>query len=275
MTAFDGWNDAAEAATIAAQHFINRWNHTPTAEIDAELFFDFTTTRPQIGFDNHNQRTLEWPTNRFQCCVVREAHRDLIVLLGIEPHLRWRTFCEQIIDVARHFNASQIITMGALVSDVPHNRPVQVYGSTNDDYLERQLATLVRSDYQGPTGIVGVLTTLCRQAGIPTTSLWATVPNYVSSVPSPKAALALVKKASKLLQVPVFATDLELASETYVHQINELVAEDEDTSNYVTNLEEAWDNGSLPRPAPIVELNDDPKTLLAEVEQYLKDGPDI
>ena len=271
ITAFEGWNDAGDAASIAARHFADRWKGTALAEIDAEHFYDFTTSRPLVRLDQQRRRSLTWPTNLFRSCVVRDGEQDVVVLLGLEPQLRWRTFCNQVIETAQMLEVSQVITLGALLADVPHSRPVEVYGASDDEKIRARL-DLAPSSYEGPTGIVGVLATQCREAGLPTASLWSAVPSYVPGAPSPKAGLALVQRVSELLGTSVFATDLELAAATYEHQVNELVAEDEETASYVADLEEAWDD-NIPFDADSdPDLNDDPETLLAEVEQFLRDN---
>lgn len=267
ITAFEGWNDAGDAASIAARHFTDKWKGKALAEIDAEHFYDFTTSRPLVHLDHQRRRSLSWPSNLFRSCVVGECERDVIVLLGLEPQLRWRTFCDQVIETARILGVSQVVTLGALLADVPHSRPVEVYGASDDESIQTQL-DLAPSSYEGPTGIVGVLATQCHSAGLPTVSLWSAVPSYVPGAPSPKAGLALVQRVSKLLGTSVFATDLEIAAATYERQVNELVAEDSDTADYVAELEEAWDGSS----EPDADLNDDPQTLLAEVEQFLRDN---
>lgn len=271
ITAFEGWNDAGDAASIAARHFADRWKGTALAEIDAEHFYDFTTSRPLVRLDQERRRSLTWPTNLFRSCVVRDGEQDVVVLLGLEPQLRWRTFCNQVIETARMLEVSQVITLGALLADVPHSRPVEVYGASDDEKIRARL-DLAPSSYEGPTGIVGVPATQCREAGLPTASLWSAVPSYVPGAPSPKAGLALVQRVSELLGTSVFATDLEIAAATYEHQVNELVAEDEETASYVADLEEAWD-GNVPFDTDAdPDLSDDPETLLAEVEQFLRDN---
>ena len=271
ITAFEGWNDAGDAASIAARHFADRWRSTALAEIDAEHFYDFTNSRPLLHLNEARQRSLTWPSNLFQSCVVRDSDRDIVVLLGIEPQLRWKTFCKQVIDTARTLEVSQVVTLGALLADVPHTRPVAVYGASDDDDFQERL-DLAPSTYEGPTGIVGVLATQCRDAGLPTASLWSAVPSYVPGAPSPKAGLALVQRVSVLLGTSVFATDLELAAETYERQVNELLAEDEETAGFVAELEEAWDEDKSLFTDSNPELTDDPETLLAEVERFLREN---
>lgn len=273
ITAFEGWNDAGDAASIAAAHLADRWDGTALAEIDAEFFYDFSTTRPLVQLDEDRQRSLTWPTNQFRACRVPGASRDAIVLLGLEPQLRWRTFCEQIIETARALEVSEIITLGALLADVPHSRPVEVYGASDDERLMAELE-LEPSSYEGPTGIVGVLATQCRDAEVPTASVWAAVPSYVPGAPSPKAGLALVERVCDVMGTSVYSTDLEIAAATYERQVDELVAEDDDTAGYVADLEEAWDDADEHGDDIEIdeELDDDPETLLAEVEQFLRDN---
>ncbi|MEZ5246438.1 MAG: PAC2 family protein [Acidimicrobiales bacterium] len=272
ITAFEGWNDAGDAASIAAAHLADRWDGTALAEIDAEHFYDFSTTRPLVQLDEDRQRSLVWPTNQFRACRVPGASRDAVVLLGLEPQLRWRTFCDQIIETARALDVSQIITLGSLLADVPHSRPVEVYGATDDATLMAELE-LEPSTYEGPTGIVGVLATQCRDAEIPTASVWAAVPSYVPGAPSPKAGLALVERVCEVIGTSIYCTDLEIAAATYERQVDQLVAEDDDTAAYVADLEDAWDDEDEHGEVEIdEELDDDPETLLAEVEQFLRDN---
>lgn len=271
IAAFEGWNDAGEAASMAAKHIIERWKAPQIAAIEPEHFYDFITTRPVVGFDVNHQRTLSWPSNSFYACVLDEGDRDIIIFLGVEPNLKWRSFCEQVIDAANVLDVSQVITLGSLLSDVLHNRPVEVYGASRDEQLQAKLK-LKPSDYQGPTGIVGVLATQCRDAGLSTVSLWSAVPSYVSATPSPKASLALVKEISAFLDISVFATDLELAAETYEREVAEFVAEDEDMTKFVNELEDEWERRGALDDNRLSELADDSEVLLAEVENYLREN---
>lgn len=259
---------------MAARQLGDRWDGTELAEVDAELFYDFSSTRPLVQLDDERRRSLTWPTNMFRACRVPGATRDAVVLLGLEPQLRWRTFCEQVIEAAQTIGVSQVITLGSLLADVPHSRPVEVYGSTDDPELMAEL-DLEPSSYEGPTGILGVLSAQCRAAGIPTASIWAAVPSYVPGAPSPKAALALVERACELLHTSIYTTDLEIAAATYERQVDQLVAEDDDTAGYVADLEEAYDAAEgieVLDDDDEEELDDDPATLLAEVEQFLRDN---
>ena len=257
VAAFAGWNDAGDAATWAVRHLHNRLVAEPFAEIDSEEFYDFTDTRPMVELDG-DTRVLNWPQNTFS--FVTES--NLVLVQGVEPQLKWRTFAEQIIDVARETDARMVVTLGALLADVPHSRPVTVYGSCEDETLGARMG-LERSSYEGPTGIVGVVTSLTQTAGIPTASLWAAVPNYVSGAPSPKAALALVTRLQELLEITIPTTDLEIAAAAYERQINDLVAADDDLVSFIGELEEHYDGGNLEAP--------DPTAFVEEVEQFLRD----
>lgn len=264
IAAFEGWNDAGDAATTAAQHLIERFDATPLATIDPERYFDFSTTRPLVHLDDERRRRITWPSTEIHAARVPAAGRDVVIVVGLEPQLQWRRYCSQVLAVADAVGASSIITLGALLADVPHTRPVEVYGASDDDALMDQL-DLAPSSYEGPTGIVGVLTTVSANAGHTTTTYWAAVPSYVPGAPSPKAALALVHRVCETLGTSVFLTDLEIAAASYERQVDELVAEDDDTAAYVRDLEEQWDD------AEDDDLEDDPELLVAEVEEFLRD----
>lgn len=257
VAAFSGWNDAGDAATWAVRHLQNRLDATPFADIDGEDFFDFTEARPQVEIDG-GERNLIWPANEFSAAVPQ----NLVLVQGTEPHCRWRTFTDRILDVAHELDASMIVTLGALLAEVPHTRPVVVYGSCEDDEVGDRLG-LERSSYEGPTGILGVLNNRAQQANIATASLWAAVPNYVPGAASPKAALALVERLQELLSQPIPVTDLQIATSAYERQVSELIAEDSDATEYLQNLEQQYDAGHLADP--------DPAALVDEVEQFLRD----
>ncbi|NDH85028.1 MAG: PAC2 family protein, partial [Acidimicrobiia bacterium] len=266
--AFEGWNDAGDAATSAARHLADRLDATPLASIDPERYFDFGTTRPLVHLDEDRRRTITWPTTEVLAARVPSADRDVVIVVGLEPQLQWRRYCRQVLTIADAVGASSVITLGALLADVPHTRPVEIYGATDDPVLMERL-DLSPSTYEGPTGIVGVLTTESTAAGRPTTTYWAAVPSYVPGAPSPKAALALVHRVCETLGTSVFVTDLEIATASYERQVDELVAEDEDTAAYVRDLETEWDE------AEDDDLEDDPELLVAEVEEFLRAGLDL
>ena len=232
------------------------------ATIDAEDFFDFTVARPSVHLDDEGSRHIAWPSTSVYAAHIPGTDHDLVVLTGHEPQLRWRTFVDHVVTTANEVGASLAVTLGALLTDVPHTRPVQVYGTSDDTVIAEHLS-LSPSTYEGPTGIVGVLGTGLRAAGIPTASLWASVPAYVSSAPSPKAALALVEGLSTVLGTIIPCTDLEIAAAAYERQVSDLVAEDVDTTEYVERLEVDFDE----------EPDDNPDRLVADIEDFLRNQP--
>jgi hypothetical protein len=267
LVAFEGWSDAGDAASTAVAAIGDQWDAAPFADIDPELFFDFSSTRPRVQLDDDLQREVVWPENGFSFCTVpTDADASVITLLGVEPQLRWRTFTEQILGVARACDVQFVLTLGALLAEVPHSRPVSVFATSYDDEVVRT-HDLAPSRYEGPTGITGVLHTACRDVGIPSASLWAAVPTYVPGAPSPKAALALVHRAAEFSRHPVVTTELEIASAAYERQVDELVADDEETRHYVAQLEQRFDAGSS---GPF----NDQDNLVDEVERFLRELPE-
>ena len=265
VAAFEGWNDAADAATTAGRYLLDRWDARPFATIDPEIFYDFSSTRPQVHLADGITREIIWPSNELSAGTLPRTQRDVVVLLGVEPQLRWRTFCEQVVGIARELGVEMMLALGALLADVAHSRPVRVTGTAADPDLVARLG-LERSRYEGPTGIVGVLHDACRQAGIPSASLWAAVPHYVAATPSPKAALALVQRTSSLLSSPVLTTDLELAAADYERQVTEVVESDDDVAGYVHQLEERVDE--LDEAEANLPSGD---ALAAELEKFLRE----
>jgi proteasome assembly chaperone (PAC2) family protein len=261
--AFEGWNDAGDAASTAARHVVDRFTAVTFANIDSEPFYDFTDTRPLVRLDD-GERNIEWPTNEFHGVVIEGAERDLIVLIGLEPQLRWRTYTEQIVTLAKRFDCDLVISLGALIADVAHSRPTTIYGSTDDPELGGRL-DLEPSSYEGPTGIVGVIHSAFQAAGIDSVSLWAAVPSYVPHANSPKAALALVERLAQIIGFPILGGPLVEASADYESQITELVGEDDDTRAYVENLESQYDSSMTPESGA---------ALIEELENFLKDQPD-
>ena len=238
IAAFEGWNDAGDAASTAARYLATEWGARRIASIDPEEFYDFTVVRPTVRLEDGLTRVIDWPDNEVTVGVT--GQRDIVFVHGIEPQLKWRTFAAQVVGVARALGVEMALTLGALLAEVPHTRPVHVTGTAGDDELVRRLG-LQRSRYEGPTGIVGVLHDALARAGIPSASLWAAVPAYVAKTPSPKGALALVKRAGSLLEERVDVTSLEIASAAYERQVSEVVNEDEDVAGYVRGLEESDD----------------------------------
>lgn len=268
ICAFEGWNDAGDAASYATGYLAGRWGTRPFADIDPEDYFDFTSTRPRVRLDDGHQREIVWPTNELSAGSIPGTDRDVILLSGAEPQLRWRTFCGHLTEVAEAFDVGLVVTLGALLAEVPHTRPVSVIGTAVDEDLIDRL-DLNRSSYEGPTGIVGVLQDACARAGIPAASLWAAVPTYVPGAPSPKAALALVERTCELLDVSLGTTDLEIASAEYERQIDQLVNEDDETAGYVAGLEERYDSGEGAED----DLTD-ASSLVEEVERFLRSTGD-
>src|SRR5919199_5579785 len=249
VAAFRGWNDGGQGASLAGGYLARAWGAEKFAEIDPEGFFDFQSTRPHVSLVEGMTRQIDWPENAFFHARVARVDRDVVLLLGIEPNLRWRTFSAIVTDLARDLGVEMVVTLGSLLADVPHTRDAPVTGSATDPQLVEQLG-LQASRYEGPTGIVGVLHDACRGAGIPSVSLWAAVPHYVSLTPSPRAAKALCDRLGTLLDVPLDTAELDAASEAYVQQVSEAVAADEETAAYVEELEGRIDE--------VVEENDLP-----------------
>jgi proteasome assembly chaperone (PAC2) family protein len=251
VCAFKGWNDAADAASSAITFVGSALAARRFATIDPEEFYDFQATRPRIKLTEGRAREIEWPAVELYEARVPRAPRDLILLSGSEPSFRWRTFSKVIVELVEVLGAQLVVTLGALLADVPHTRPVAVTGLASDASLISRLG-LTSSSYEGPTGIVGILHAACQQAGLPSASLWAAVPHYIAATPNPKAALALVRKLEGLVGVAVDASELEVASADYERQVNLAVQSDPDVQAFVEQLEQAAsseagdDPGSLP-----------------------------
>ena len=276
--AFTGWNDAGDAASSALRTMVERWGAQALAEIDPEPFTDFATVRPHVRIVD-GQRSIVWPTVGVWSAQLPDA--DVLLVLGPEPALRWRLFCDQLVGVAERYGATMTISLGALLADVPHTRPVQIIGTASEpDLIER--FQLQRSRYEGPTGIVGVLHDALAQADVATASLWAAVPGYAAQVPSAKAALALMERACALLGTPAPGDSLRTAAGEYDVRIAALIADDQELVDYVARLESMVDDDESPffvadddadEPAadapPLDAGNAD--ELVAEVEQFLRD----
>jgi predicted ATP-grasp superfamily ATP-dependent carboligase len=276
IAAFEGWNDAGDAASTAARYLVERWEAERVAEIDPEDFYDFTVTRPQVQHDEEGVREIVWPATDVFAATLPGDLGHAVILIGTEPQLRWRTFCRQVVDIAEAVGARLVVVLGALLAEVPHSRPVPVVGTAYDAGVVADLG-LRASTYEGPTGIVGVLHSACRDAGLASASLWATVPSYVPGAPSPKAALALIERTASLVGTWVPATDLEIAAAAYERQVSELVDADEETSTYVSSLEQRHDLGDADVADDIAPdeppLTDD-GSLVEEVERFLRNRGD-
>jgi len=238
ICAFEGWNDAANAASTALDFLGEAFDARRFAAIDPEEFYDFQATRPTVRLSEGRYRELTWPETVFREAHAPRAARDLILLSGDEPSHRWRTYCGLIVDLAEAMGIQLVVTLGALLADVPHTRPVDITGIASDDAMAERLG-LGEANYEGPSGITGVLHGACAEAGIPSASLWATVPHYVAAAPNPKAALALVRKVEGLVGVTVDASELESATTEYERQVDRAVQSDPDVQAFVERLEAA------------------------------------
>lgn len=269
IAAFRGWNDAGDAASFAATHLGRRWDATKLAAIDPEEFYDFQVERPRVTLIDGMTRHITWPANEFFGARAETAGRDVLLLVGSEPNTKWRTFSNVIVDVAKESGVEFVITLGALLADVPHSRPVHITGTAVDQTLIERLG-LQRSRYEGPTGIVGVLHDAFAKAGIQSASLWAAVPHYIAVTPNPKAALALVEKATELIGTSVDVEDLQAATTAYEDRVTEMVASDEDVQAYVRLLEERADERAHEEAIDPSKLPSG-DALAAELERFLRD----
>ena len=264
ITAFRGWNDGGQGASLAGGYLAKTWNAARFAEVDPEGFFDFQATRPHVSFVEGATRRIDWPDNAFYHASIPGLQRDAVLLLGIEPNLRWQTFTGLVTGLAQELGVELVITLGSLLADVPHTRPSPVTGGASDPELIEQLG-LQRSRYEGPTGIVGVLHDACGRAGMRSVSLWAAVPHYVSLAPSPRAALALCQRLSDILGTEIDTEELDEAAERYSEQVSEAVASDDETSAYVAELEQR---------AELIEDEEDipsGESLAAELTRFLRE----
>ena len=271
IMAFEGWNDAAEAATTAARFLIGAWSAEKFARIDPEEFYHFGLARPQVRFKagSETEREILWPATEFSIVQEPELARDVIVGVAIEPHLKWQTYCAMVLELASTCQVSLVLTLGALLAEVPHTKPVRLVGTATDPELARRLG-IRPTRYEGPTGIVGVLNTTCREHGMATASLWANVPHYVSGIENPKAALALVQRVLGLLDAEVDLTDLEEATKQFEKNLAEIVSQNAKVAAYVKKLEAKAAEEEEPEPVPPAEELPPASDLVAEIEQFLR-----
>lgn len=271
VSAFAGWNDAGDSATMAVRHLIDATGARLVATIDPEEFVEFQTTRPAVRLVDGVTRVIDWPSTELWAGAA--PFGDLMLVIGTEPQLKWRTFCRQITDVATQAGVTMAMSLGALLADVPHTRPVSVLGTASDENLIERFG-LQRSSYEGPTGIVGILNDALTRTGIPSASLWAAVPSYASQAPSPKAALALLQRMSALTGGMAPLGDLEDEAAAYVQAVTDSVEQDDDVAAYVRRLEAAVDAEPRPEPVAAPPLPDDDasaEALVQELEQFLRD----
>jgi proteasome assembly chaperone (PAC2) family protein len=264
IAAFRGWNDGGQGASLAGGYLAKQWEAARFADIEPEGFYDFQATRPHVSLVEGLTRKVDWPDNAFFHASIPGADRDAIILLGVEPNLRWKTFAGLVLEVAQDLDTELVVTFGSLLADVPHTRPAPVTGAATDPALVEELG-VEPSRYEGPTGIVGIVHDACRAADIRSVSLWAAVPHYVSLAPSPRAALALVRRFGELLHVEIDVGELEQAAVEYSEQVSEAVSTDAETAAYVEELERRVD---------MLEAADDlpsGDTLAAELTRFLRE----
>ncbi len=260
VAAFGGWNDAGDAASAAVEFISERFEPREIAHIDPDEFLDFTSVRPMVKLSEGRTREIDWPATTISAATVAGADGDLAILQGAEPSLRWRRYSQAVVEVARELDARMVITLGALLADVPHTRPVSITGLASDKALVDRLG-FEHTTYEGPTGIVGVLQHACAEAGLTSVSLWASVPHYVAAAPNPKVALALVRAFEGAAGVVVDAGELESAAEDYERQVSAAVASDPEVKAFVERLESAADE----------EVEDSPPVRLPSADAIAND----
>jgi proteasome assembly chaperone (PAC2) family protein len=245
VAAFEGWNDAGDAATDAVGHLATVWQAEETWALDPDDYYDFQVNRPTVTLIDGTTRRISWPTTRLYAARIEGSERDLVLVQGVEPNMRWQGFCQELLAAAEALGVTEVVTLGALLADTPHTRPVPVSGTSSHPGLAAQLS-LEHSRYEGPTGIVGVLQDACEKSHIASVSFWAAVPHYVHQPPCPKATIALLRRVEDLLDVPVPLGDLPEQARAWERQVDELAAEDADVAEYVASLEEREAEEDLP-----------------------------
>ncbi|TMS54582.1 PAC2 family protein [Mycobacterium sp. DBP42] len=266
VAAFEGWNDAGDAASDALDHLDAIWEAQPIVEIDDESYYDYQVNRPVIRQVDGVTRELVWPSMRISHCRPPGSNRDVVLMHGVEPNMRWRTFCAELLAIADKLNAQTVVILGALLADTPHTRPVPVSGSAYSADSAKFFG-LEETRYEGPTGIAGVFQDACVQAGIPAVTFWAAVPHYVSQPPNPKATVALLRRVEDVLDVEVPLADLPAAAEEWEQAVTEMTDEDEEIAEYVASLEQRGD-AEVDMHEALGKIDGD--ALAAEFERYLR-----
>jgi predicted ATP-grasp superfamily ATP-dependent carboligase len=267
IAAFEGWNDAGEAASGAIAHLERVWDAKPLVALDPENYHDFQVTRPVVSIEEDGTKRITWPTTRLLWARPEGSQRDVLLIRGIEPSMRWRTFTAELLGYAAQHGATMLVTLAALMSDVPHTRPIPVTATSDDEKLMHRWG-LEQSRYEGATGIVGVLQDGAARAGLPGVSLWAAVPHYVGQSPSPKAVLALLRRTEEMLEISIPLDELPEDARAWERGVDELAEEDSEIAEYVRQLEEAKDTVDLPEASG--------EAIAKEFERYLRrrdDGP--
>jgi proteasome assembly chaperone (PAC2) family protein len=264
IAAFRGWNDGGQGATLGGGYLAKQWGAESFAEIESENFYDFQAVRPNVSLEDGLTRKIEWPSNTFLHAPIPGLDRDAVILLGVEPNLRWKTYTGLVLELVRDLEVEFVVTLGSLLADVPHTRPAPVSAAASDPTLVEELG-VEPSRYEGPTGIVGILLDACRREGLPAVSLWAAVPHYVSLAPSPRAALALCRRLGELIGADIDVAELEKAAEEYSQQVTEAVESDGETAAYVEELERRVDLMEAAEELPSGE------SLAAELTRFLRE----
>lgn len=262
IAAFEGWNDAGDASSAAVEHLSLTWDAEPFAELDPEGYYDFQVTRPTVTMLGGVTRTVVWPTTRITACRLPDAAHDILLVHGIEPNFRWRAFCAELVQIVLDNDVQMVVTLGALLADVAHTRPIQVTGSAQDEQTAQRLG-VEASNYEGPTGITGVLQDALVQAGVPAVSLWAAVPHYVAEPPSPRATLALLHRVEEVLDIEVPLGALPQQADEWVTEVSRLAAKDSEISEYVRTLQERDEDDE-----PIQAISGE--SIAEEFERYLR-----
>jgi len=266
LAAFEGWNDAGESATGAINHLLASWTHHKLGMTDPEDYYDFQVNRPSIKVDERVVREIIWPNTVLFEVSTPHLDNDFLIVKGIEPSMKWRTFATELLDIADDYEVSMSITLGALLSDTPHTRPITVTGSGAHPDVAGRLGIEI-SKYEGPTGIIGVLQDAAHQRGIDAVSLWASVPHYVSTPPCPKASLALINALEDFLDISIPQGDLPERSSSWETQVNQMAAEDSEVGDYVKQLETSKDTAELPEATG--------ESIAREVERFLRRHPGV
>jgi proteasome assembly chaperone (PAC2) family protein len=268
VMAFSGWNDAAEAASGAVEHLLSGWRNISDdvvpeliADVESEDYYDFQVNRPVVSIDESQIRSITWPTTQVFGLSIPSMARDLVIVTGVEPSMRWKSFTSDLLDLADDLEVSLIVTLGSLLADTPHTRPITVTGTGAHPSISARLGVSV-SKYEGPTGILGIIQDGCMRRGIDAISLWAAVPHYASNAPSPKATLALINTLEDFLDISIPLSDLPEAADAWEKDVNDLAAEDNEVAEYVKALEESKDAAELP------EVSGD--SIAKEFERYLR-----
>ena len=268
IMAFSGWNDAAEAASGAVEHLLSGWRDKNDdvipeliANVESEDFYDFQVNRPVVSIDESEIRSITWPSTQVFGMAIPSMKRDLVIVTGVEPSMKWKSFTFDLLDLADDLEVSLIVSLGSLLADTPHSRPITVTGTGAHPSIANRLGVSV-SKYEGPTGILGIIQDGCMRRGIDAISLWAAVPHYASNAPSPKATLALINTLEEFLNIKIPLSDLPDRADAWEREVNDLASEDSEIADYVKALEESKDAAELP------EVSGD--TIAKEFERYLR-----